>query len=115
MEENITLRRKAHATRQSPFLARPYLAYYTSIELGQFASHAELRLVHRQRIIEALQHEESEFRDPGWSESVAVGQLEYVEAIHKELGCRSRGRTCTELEHGFQLKEAACLYTVYQH
>jgi putative transposase len=67
------------------------------IELCQFASHAELRLAHGQWIIDALQHEESEFRDPRWSESVAVGQLEYVEAIHKELGCRSRGRTCTEL------------------
>ena len=115
MEENIALRRKTHATRQSPFLTRSYLAYYTSIELCQFASHAELRLAHCQWIIDALQHEESEFRDPRWSESVAVGQLEYVEAIHKELGYRSKGRACIELEHGFQLKESACLYTVNQH
>lgn len=85
------------------------------IELCQFASHDDLRLAHRQWIIDALQHEESEFRDPRWSESVAVGQLEYVEAIHKELGYRSKGRACIELEHGFQLKESACLYTVNQH
>jgi putative transposase len=80
------------------------------LEICRFGSYTELQSMHRQWIADELKREESKLRDPRWSESVAVGQQEYVESIQNVLGCRAKGRECIELKYGFQLKETAALY-----
>ncbi len=135
IDENRSLRRKNHAASQSSFLAGSRLAYYSPlsqkgvstqvfqgssllriidqnalIEIGQLGSLADLQSAHQNWISDALQRDESKSRDPRWTESVAVGQREYVEAIQERLGSRAAGRKSIELRSGYQLKETAVLY-----
>ncbi|MCP4471196.1 MAG: transposase, partial [Gammaproteobacteria bacterium] len=79
-------------------------------EIGQLGSLADLQSAHQNWISDALQRDESKSRDPRWTESVAVGQREYVEAIQERLGSRAAGRKSIELRSGYQLKETAVLY-----
>jgi putative transposase len=84
------------------------------LEICQFGSHADLQLAHRSWSSDALQGDESKFRDPKWSESVAVGQREYIEAIRQKLGRRAVGKKAVGSKSGYQLKEAAALYVIKQ-
>jgi putative transposase len=80
------------------------------LEICQFESYADLQFAHQNWISEALQQEESKSRNPEWTESVAVGQRDYVESIQQTLGSRASGRQIIDLKSGYQLKEAAVLY-----
>jgi len=80
------------------------------LEICQFSSHADLQSVHRNWISDAIRRDESKSRDPRWTESVAVGQREYIESIQQTLGSRAVGRKTVELKSGYQLKETAAIY-----
>lgn len=51
-------------------------------------------------------------REPQWSESVAVGQREFLEAIRSELYLRSPGRRIVRENGGYQLRELGASYVV---
>jgi putative transposase len=80
------------------------------LEICQFSSHAGLQSAHRNWISDAIRRDESKSRDPRWTESVAVGQREYIESIQQTLGSRAVGRKTVELKSGYQLKETAAIY-----
>ena len=80
------------------------------LEICHFDSHADLQSAHRNWISESLRRDESIFRDPRWTESVAVGRQGYIEAIRQSLGSRAAGRKTVELKSGYQLKEIAAIY-----
>jgi len=80
------------------------------LEICQFSSHADLQSVHRNWISDAIRRDESKSRDPRWTESVAVGQREYIESIQQTLGSRAVGRKTVELKSGYQLKETDAIY-----
>ena len=79
-------------------------------ELCAIESATNLAEWHDQWITSTLGDEQSWRRDPSWTESVAVGQRDYVEAIHRLIAVRFPGRRSNATEHGFELKEARGLY-----
>lgn len=82
------------------------------VSLCGLQSNTELQQIHRNWIEEALNHDTAKLRDTRWTEGVAVGQRDYIKSVHTELGYRTRGRECIELENGYQLKELPGLYEV---
>ena len=49
-------------------------------------------------------------RDAKWTESIAVGDKEFVMRTKAKLGARAVGRTVLENKEGFELKEAQSPY-----
>ena len=49
-------------------------------------------------------------RQSHWTESIAVGCPEYVEALQKQLGIKARGREARPIEGGCQLRETETVY-----
>ena len=49
-------------------------------------------------------------RQSQWTESVALGSPEYIEALHKQLESESQSRERLGVEDGYQLKEAESAY-----
>ena len=70
-----------------------------------------MRRIHRNWVDAELAREKPRERDPRWTESIAVGQREYLENFKLELGSRACGRREVKLERGYQLKEEFLLYT----
>jgi len=82
----------------------------TLLEVCGLQSLAELRSMHANWISAELKKDASRQRDPKWTESIAVGQREFVENIRHRLGHRAKGRKSIGLEQGYQLKEAEASY-----
>ena len=66
--------------------------------------------LHDQWIDSALGCEQYRYRDPGWTESVAVGQAQFIHSMQSALGSRASGRRPKALDHGYELKEEYGLY-----
>ena len=49
-------------------------------------------------------------RQSHWTESIAVGRSEYVEAFQRQLGIRGKGREIKPVEGGCQLRETETTY-----
>ena len=49
-------------------------------------------------------------RQSHWTESIAVGCPQYVEALQKQLGIKARGREARPIEGGCQLRETETVY-----
>lgn len=49
-------------------------------------------------------------RQSRWTESIAFGSSEYIEALQKQLGVRAKGRERLAAEGSYQLKEAESAY-----
>lgn len=79
-------------------------------EMSAIDSAFSLAALHDKWITSALASKQSWQRDPSWTDSIAVGQQNYVEAMRRELAFRSPGRRSNALEHGYELKEAHSLY-----
>ena len=63
-----------------------------------FSEVAELQKAHRTWVDEALRREKG-VREGWWSEAIAVGNLNFVEAVKSELGFRAAHREVIA-EHG---------------
>jgi putative transposase len=98
-----------HEIQQTPERCR-IIDQTTLLETCGFGSIAALRSAHEDWISSELKRDTSKHRDPRWTESIAVGQLEYVELYRHRLGCRAAGRQSFELKQGYQLKEVTPLY-----
>ena len=98
-----------HEIQQTPVRYR--IVNHTAL-LDVFGVHSidKMRQIHSNWIDAELAREELKGRDPRWTESIAVGQQEYVENFKLELGSRAPGRREVELEQGYQLKEENLLY-----
>ena len=49
-------------------------------------------------------------RDGRWSESIAVGSIEFAESIKSDMGSMARGRTIRGVKDGFELRESQSGY-----
>ena len=98
-----------HEIQQPPERCR-IVDHEALLELCGLQSIAALRSAHSDWIAAELKRQASQHRDPRWTESIAVGQREFVENIQRRLGCRAAGRKSIELERGYQLKEVAAAY-----
>lgn len=78
--------------------------------LCHIPSPATLPTLHRTWVEEALRLEQARTRELKWTQSVAVGQRDYIELVQAALGVRAHGRECIEVEEGCYLQEAPALY-----
>jgi putative transposase len=84
--------------------------YQKLAELTGFASYNAFQKSHKELVNESLTNGANS-RQPGWSESVAVGSQSFVETIHSKLGFRGKGRKIIEHDIGFQLREEHGIYS----
>ena len=85
------------------------------MELTGFASYSTFRETHKKLVNESFANRAC-CRQPGWSESVAVGSRSFGEKIHSKLGFRGKGRKILENDIGFQLREEHKAYHAeYDH
>lgn len=85
------------------------IAYEKLAALTGFESYDAFRKAHKELVDESL-GTGNNYRQPGWSESIAVGSSGFVETIQSKLGLRGKGRKIIEHESGFQLREKAGVY-----
>jgi putative transposase len=78
--------------------------YQKLAKLTGFASYRTFRETHKELVNESVTNR-ARGRQPGGSESVAVGSRSFVETIHSKLGFRGKGRKVSEHDIGFQLRE----------
>jgi putative transposase len=81
----------------------------TLMELLGMSNSDELSLSHRSWVEEALKIRERK-REKRWSESIAVGDLSFVEQIKTELGARGFGRNIIASMEGHELRESQLSY-----
>ena len=76
-----------------------------------FATDKQLHECHRQWLEEAL-HSGSNIRQPGWTESIAVGSEAFVQAVQEKLGLRAKGRKLKDGVDHSELREPDASYDV---
>ncbi|MBM9521277.1 hypothetical protein JWG39_15765, partial [Desulforhopalus vacuolatus] len=87
---------------QMPKRKSVLIDYQKLAKLTGFASYSTFRETHKELVSESVTNRTCG-RQPGWSESVAVGSRSFVETIHSKLGFRGKGRKVLEHDIGFQL------------
>ncbi|MBM9521253.1 hypothetical protein JWG39_15645 [Desulforhopalus vacuolatus] len=92
---------------QAPRRKSVLIDYQKLAKLTGFASYSTFRETHKESVTNRTCG-----RQPGWSESVAVGSRSFVETIHSKLGFRGKGRKVLEHDIGFQLREKHRTYNV---
>jgi putative transposase len=80
-------------------------------ELLGVADGAEIQLARRGWVEEAVRRNSLE-RDSCWSESLAVGDEEFVAEVKAELGFKGRNRTVRKGDQGFVLRENEAEYAI---
>ena len=73
------------------------------------SSRAMLQQLCRQQVEAALERKLMA-RQNHWTESIAVGSLEYIEALQKQVAIRAKGREVISVEGGCQLRERDTAY-----
>ena len=79
------------------------------MELLGISDSNELSLSHRSWVEDALKTGERN-REEKWSESIAVGNLSFVEQIKTELGSRGFGRNIISRAESHELRESQLSY-----
>jgi putative transposase len=80
------------------------------MRLLQVENHEQLKEAHRKWITAALK--ESDFnRESKWTQSLAVGDMSFLQLIKQNLGIRAKGRRIYESEDAYQLREKQALYS----
>ena len=106
--------------------AWPYCGYQEFIGIKQ-----KYTLINKVRIIRIMQMDEKDFqelylaqvedylkakrfqRESCWTESIAVGNKDFVEAIKQNLGVKARGRCVAKKSRYFELREAGTSYLTF--
>jgi len=79
------------------------------MSLGGFSKPESLQKAHHEWIATELDREIS-LRHGYWTDSVAVGSLQYIESVQSQLGMRATGRECESVGNKFILKELVISY-----
>ena len=98
-----------HEIQQAPAKFR-IIDQTALLDIFRVESIDRLRALHLNWISVELCRTDAQGRDPRWTESIAVGQGEFVENFKHGLGCRAPGRQVIQLDGGYQLKEAPVPY-----
>lgn len=83
----------------------------TALRLG-YSGGGELQREQRRWVRDAIEAGGLCHRNPTWSESLAVGDRDYVEKVEKQLGMRSRFREVEEQDGTFIIREKTAPYNV---
>ena len=88
---------------QNPRRKCAIIAYEKLAELSGFAKHDNFRESHCDLVTELLSNNIG--RQARWSESIAVDNKSFVEAIKQQLGFRDKGRKIKVIDEDFELRE----------
>lgn len=89
---------------QNPRKKNVLIAYQRLAELTGFESYTAFQEAHRELVNELLANGNN-LRQIQWTESIAVGNKDFIETIKEKLGILSKGRKILENDGGFHLKE----------
>ena len=72
-------------------------------------NHEDLKELHRKWVERSLKGS-NRIRESKWTQSIAVGNKQFIEKIKEQLGVRARGRKAKESKDGYQLRESQTSY-----
>ena len=78
------------------------------MKLLNFSDYDSLKFAHNQWVNSAL--EQTNKKDPAWTQSIAVGDKQFIENTKELLGDRVKGRRKIKSETGFELREDQVSY-----
>jgi putative transposase len=84
------------------------VAYERLSELAGFETYDEFRSCHERWLEASLK--DGHGRQSQWTQSVAVGSVEFVERTKAQLGARGKGRKVFKAEDAFHLREPTASY-----
>ena len=94
---------------QSPRRKSILINYEKLAELSGCDSYASFQSLHKSLVKDALEKDKIK-RESRWSNSIAVGEKQFVSKIKKRLGFKALGRKTQSLDEGFQLREKVMPY-----
>lgn len=75
-------------------------------------SYVTFKKLHRNLVDDALKRNKI-LREPSWSQSIAVGEKQFITDVKKRLASKALGRKTEPLDDGFQLREDTNPYLAY--
>ena len=84
------------------------------MELCGLINKEQLRSEYRQWVEDSI-NDSGSSREPCWTESIAVGNSQFVEDTKVKLGLKARGRKVVENNDVFELKEPIAPYNAHLH
>ena len=78
-------------------------------QLTGFKDYEAFASVHRKWVHDLLGNNEDK-RDSRWSESIAVGSIQFTKRIKTAMGAMAKGRTIRGIKDGFELRESLLGY-----
>lgn len=96
---------------QSPRRKSILINYEKLADLSGCDSYTSFQNLHRNLVNDALETDKIK-REARWSQSIAVGEKQFVADIKKRLASKALGRKTQSLDDGFQLREEAMPYIV---
>ena len=94
---------------QVPRRKNVIIAYDRLRQLAGFKDYESFVSAHRQWVHDAIKKNDDK-RDSRWSESVAVGSIQFAERIKNAMGAMARGRSIRGIKNGFELRESQSGY-----
>ena len=94
---------------QSPRRKSILINYEKLTELSGCSSYHSFQILHKNLVHDALETDKIK-GESRWSQSIAVGEKQFVTDIKKRLGFKALGRETQSLDEGFQLREKVLSY-----
>ena len=94
---------------QSPRRKNVIIAYDKLRQLAGFPDYRAFASAHRKWVDDLLARNEDK-RDCRWTESIAVGGIQFTKRIQTAMGAMAKGRTVHVAKEGFELRESQLGY-----
>jgi hypothetical protein len=94
---------------QNPRQRYSLIDYHRLIPLLQMKDIGELQKSCRMRVEEDIAAK-NKSRESKWTESIAIGSEEFIEATQKKLGIKAKGRKIVESDKSYELREPSVPY-----
>ena len=94
---------------QSPRGKNVIIAYDRLRQLTGFQDYKAFASAHRKWVDDLLESKEDK-RDRRWTESIAVGGIQFAKRIQTAMGGMAKGRTIHVAKDGFELRESQLVY-----
>jgi putative transposase len=96
---------------QAPRRKNVLIAYDRLQQLTGFKDYEGFVSAHRKWVHDLLGNNDDK-RDSRWSESIAVGSIQFTKRIKTAMGAMAKGRTIRGIKDGFELRESLSGYNV---
>lgn len=89
---------------QKPRRKTTLIDYQKVTSLTGFVTYDAFRKAHRSQVETSLANDDKK-RQPGWTESIAVGSREFAKEVKEQLGYRLKGRKIIQGSDAYELRE----------